>query len=646
MSYLDDLPKRDSSHRTESQSKVAFRAAISECDEFDIQSDECDYGTDFVIEAMDAGQMTNVRVHVQLKGTACEARTDGSVAVSVRRMNVNYLSMQPGSIFICYHIPTERLLVRRVDDVVREYEHRGDDWHDQQTVTVKFKEPFDHNFQQSLKAYVVASAKGERDRRLNLAVHPPETLSMLREEGAIDLPVPADPKQAKRVLGELYERGQDRAISRSFDKFRSVLSCSDESFLLVYMAEINLGINGARCDRNRIRKGIDALRNAIHGGQLSPGSLLYCVGNGWLALERYKDARDAYNAALSRLDDLPAVAARCCKNLGTVLEKLNHPDVARSLYERALELDPNLSEAHFALGLWHYRQMDADLDRALEHLNAIVWPKDSAGTMSPVQGWRAEVLFQQQRTGEALREIGTLLSAASRLAWVWPWCARLMAAYGRSSVEAAQFAVNFWSMFLKEFPDDLPATKEVLLCIYYLHDCGEDTGWDYGRFRQTVETVVVDGHPDAAFLWDRVGHWAQASGDWLEAERCYRRAFALSPNEYGYCLGTALNFLQKFEEAVAVLLPQATEHQPDAMSWFQLAVAREGIGDVNGCIDAYKRALALDEEYDLAWFNLGGIYWKSGSDVAAVSTWREAIRRFPTHPRSSKLKEDLPHLMG
>ena len=646
MSYLDDLPKRDSSHRIESQSKIAFRAAISECEEFVIQSDECDYGTDFVIESMDAGEMTNVRVHVQLKGTNCEARADGSVAVSVARTNVNYLFMQPGSIFVCYHTPTARLLVRRVDDVVREYEHRGNDWHDQQTVTVRFKETFDHSFQQSLKEYVVASAKGERDRRRNLMVHPPETLCMLREEGAIDLPVPADPEQAKRVLVDLYERGHDRTISRSFDKFRAVLGSSDETFLLVYMAEINLGINGTECDRTRIREGIDALLNAINCGQHSPGSLLYCVGNGWLALKQYKKARGAYNSALCLLDGSADVAAQCCKNLGTALEKLNYPDAARSLYERALELDPNLAEVHFALGLWHYRHRNADLDRALEHLDAIVWPKGSAGTMSPVQGWRAEILFEQRRIEEAIREVRTLLDAAPRLAWVWSWCARLVATHGRSSVEAAQFSVSFWNMYLKDFTDDLPAQKEMLLCVYYLHDSGECTGWGYERFRRTVETVVGDGDPDAAFLWDRVGHWAQAAGDWIEAETCYRRAFALSPNEYGYCLGTALNFLQRYEEAVAVLLPQATEHQPDAMSWFQLAIAREGIGDVHGCIDAYERALALDEGYDRAWFNLGGIYWNSGNRTVAVSTWREAIRRFPKHPLSLKLRKDLPQLLG
>ncbi len=346
MSHLDDFPKRHSSHEIDAQSAHAFRAAICEYNEFTIQFDKNDYGTDFIIEAVDAGEMTNVRVHVQLKGTRSEARADGSVAVTVAKTNVNYLATPRGSIYVCYHIPTERLLVRRVDDVVREYEHRGNDWHAQKTVTVRFKETFDLSFQQSLKKYVVTSAKGERDRRLNLAVQPPETLSILKEEGIIDLPVPADPEQAIRVLDELYKCGRDQTISRSFDKFHAVLSSSDEAFLLVYMAEINLGINGMNHDETRIRKGIDALRNAVRSGQPSPGSLLFCVGNGWFALKRYKKAIDAYNSALCSLDTSTDTAAQCCKNLGTAFEKLNDPSAARSFYERAL--DPHNSRLKFA----------------------------------------------------------------------------------------------------------------------------------------------------------------------------------------------------------------------------------------------------------------------------------------------------------
>ena len=644
MSHLDDLPRRHSSHHIEDRSKTVFRVVISECHDFIIQSDDRDYGTDFVIEAIDAGQPTNVRVHVQIKGTNCNAREDGSISVSVARSNVNYLLMQPGSVFVCYHVPTERLLVRRADDIAREYEHRGKDWHGQQTVTVRFEEAFDRDFQRSLKHYVVASAKGERDRRLNLAIHPPNTLSIVREEGAIDLPVSADPTQARRVLVELYESGQDKAISLSFDKFRAVLGSSDQVFLRAYMAEINLGINGPEFDVPRIREGIDALLSAIDDGQQFPGAILYAIGNGWLALKEYKKARDAYNSALCLLDEFPGVAAQCCKNLGTTLARLQHHDAARTLYERALDLDANLGEAHFALALWHHEQKAGDPARALEHLDAVVWPKSSAGTQSAVQGWRAAILFEQQRVGEASREVRALLASANRLEWVWPWCAWLVATHGRSSTEAARFAVSFWRAYLDEFSGDHRARMEMLFCVDHLHDGGESTGWDYDRFRRAVETTITEGDADAAFLWDRVGHWAQSAGDWTEAETCYRKAFELSPNSYGYCLGTALNFLQRFEEAVTVLLPQTTQHQPDAMSWFQLAVGREGIGDVPGCVIAYKRALALDNEYDLAWFNLGGVYWNSGDEASAVATWKEAIRRFPTHALSARLRRDLPHL--
>ena len=338
MSHLDDLPERHSSHRIEDQSKTDFRVAISKCQYFIIQRDKRDYGTDFVIEALDAGNPTNVRVHVQLKGTHCKAREDGSIGVSVKRSNVTYLLMQPGSIFVCHHIPTGRLLVRRADDVACEYEHRGNAWHDQQTLTVRFEDAFDQDFQRSLKEYVVASAKGERDRRWNLATRPPNTLSIAREEGAIDLPVPADPTQARRVLVELYESGQDKTISLSFDKFRAVLGSADQMFLRAYMAEFNLGINGMEFDSTRIREGIDALRSAIDDGQQSPGAILYSIGNGWLALKEYKRTRDAYNSALCLLDEFPRVAAQCCKNLGTTLARMQHHDAARSHYERALDL--------------------------------------------------------------------------------------------------------------------------------------------------------------------------------------------------------------------------------------------------------------------------------------------------------------------
>ncbi len=282
MTHFDDLPKRDENRRIQEKSEIAFETALTNCGEFVRQSkDRHDYGTDYLIEASDAGAMTNVRVHTQLKGTGCQSNTDGSVSVSITRKNLNYLAMQPGSIFVCFHTLSQRLLVRRVDDVIGEYEHRGIRWSIQKTVTVRFKDDFDQAFQRTLKEYVVASAKGARGYRLDVATLPPENIVSILEEGAIDLPVPADQEQAEVMLTELYNKGHDRTISRSFEKFRAVLCHSNEKFLITYMAEINLGINGLECDKPRIAKGIKIISTAVDGGLFSPGSLLYCIGNGW-----------------------------------------------------------------------------------------------------------------------------------------------------------------------------------------------------------------------------------------------------------------------------------------------------------------------------------------------------------------------------
>ena len=643
MSFFDHFPKRDENSWIQDSSEAAFKTAIVASRDFGDQSaDKRDYGTDYQIEVYDAGRATNVRVHVQLKGTTCESNADGSVSLSVERKNLYYLLMQRGSIFVCYHVPTNRLLVRMVDDVVCEYEndHRRD-WKQQETVTVRFSETFDRDFQRQLKDYAVACARSSTHARLELMERPPEKMPVVGNI-PIDVSVPASRKRAEEVLIELYRSGDDRAISGSFDKFRAVLGPSNELLSFAYMAEINLGINELRFNKERVVEGVEVLRCANSAGIVSCGTLHYNTGNAWFALREYERARESYSSALGELiaEDAIGVAARCCKNLGSTMEKLKNSESARSWYTRALELDPNLAEAHFALALW-YNRSGAHLDASLDHLDAIIWPSGSAGTAAPVLGWRAEVLFRQGETREAFREVHTLLSQDEKPEWIWPWCARLVTAYGSADVGSS---IRFWDIWLKRHPDNVSAQREKLLCMWLARASGEETGCDYDEFKRSVADIERRGAFNPAFLWDRAGHWAQDEGDWGEAANCFRRAFDLSPSEYGYCLGVALNSLGRYEDALPILVEQAESHQPDAMSWFQVAVAREGVGDIEGCIDAYRRALSLDSGYARAWFNLGGVYWNSGCRVDAVSTWREAMRKFPEHELATKLRSDLPFM--
>lgn len=112
LDHLDDLPKRDANHVTEEKAETAFQARLAASGRFILQrADRKDYGTDCEIEVVDQEQATNVRVHVQLKGTERPLNADASLSIEVSRSNLNYLLMHPHSFYAAYHIPTSSLRI-------------------------------------------------------------------------------------------------------------------------------------------------------------------------------------------------------------------------------------------------------------------------------------------------------------------------------------------------------------------------------------------------------------------------------------------------------------------------------------------------------------------------------------------------------
>lgn len=646
MSYLDDLPQRNSTHVTAAAAETAFDDAIAAHKYFVIQTkDRQDYGTDYQLEVCDRGSMTNLRVHVQLKGTEKPASSTGIVQVEVERQNLNYLLNQPHSLYVCYHLPTQRLLVRETRDVHREYEHRDPGWRRQKTITIKFNRIFDEGYRQSLSALVIASGRSARDRRLKWTASPPRELSTVVRKGTPQLELPNDTSRVRELLSELYEAGEDLLISNSFEQFHAVLGAEPGAMNSAYMAEINLGVNNLPFDRDRVHKGISVLQEAMDQGDIHQGSLLYSQANGWLALKEYERARDTYRLALAGLDEPKwrKLAAQCCKNMGSALSELEKPEAARTLYERALELDPDLSEAHFALALWH-RQHGDDLAKALEHFDQVAPRRGSPLKLSNVQGWRMELLFRNGNIEAAFREVQALLEHAEHEEWIWSWCARQVATFGRFSASSSEKSLHFWRAYLEEHPDDIHAEMERLLCLFHVRSENVRIGVDFHTFKAAMIRLIQYEELDTAFLWDRIGHWAQYDADWVEAEAAYRKAYELQPDRYSYCLGTALNFLGRYTEALPFLIQEVEGGQADAMTWFQIAVARSGAEDLTGAITAYHQAIELDEGYELAWFNLGGAYWNAGDVEAARATWREAIKRFPEHSEVQRLRDFEPLL--
>lgn len=645
LSRFDDMPKRDANHVAEEKAETAFQERLTASGRFILQrADRKDYGTDCEIEVVDREQATNVRVHVQLKGTERALNADASLSIEVSRSNLNYLLMHPHSFYAAYHIPTSSLRICPAETVLRQYEHAGKNWTHQQSVTVIFTDELTDARLDRLATLARSTARAARDRRIEQTRAVPSGVVSVVRSSIPDIHVPDDPAQAAQLLAHLYAQEADAVIGAGFDRFAAVLGMDDDAMGPAYMAEVNLRMAGLNRPCDRIEAAAVYFRNRLDLGRYEPGSLHYTIGNALSALGREEDAKDAYEAALAdpAFAGAPDLAAQGHKNLGTSFERLGDPERAVDHYRAALRLNPHLPEAHNALAQFHVRQ--GEWKDALAHLDQAVFTDRTKA--AGVAGWRANVLFNMGEGSAAFREIHGLLVQADCEPWIWPFCGRLVASFGRTSAANARQARGFWRRYVDVHPESSGGCRELLLATLYLRSQGEHIGQNYadfrGEFQQRIE--CIDDKEQIAFLWDRLGHWAQDEKNWEEAEFCFRNAYNAAGGHYGYCLGTALNFLSRFEESLLILCEQAENIQPDAMSWFQLAVAYDNLDRPTQAIDAYEKALALDPDYDLALFNLGGAHWNNGQIIEALAVWNAAIDRFPDHELANRLRRDIPVL--
>jgi tetratricopeptide (TPR) repeat protein len=530
MNSFDDLPRRDANHELEDKALSAFQQRLAESDCFILQAaDRKDYGTDCQLEVAADGRATNARVHVQLKGTSRDQNADGSLSIPVDRVNLNYLLMQPYSFYASYHAPSESLRICSADAVLWQYEHDGRSWMDQATVTVSFIEEMTTDRLRQLAALVRSGASSSRDRRVVQTAADPNDLTGAILEAAPEAHVPEDRRQAAKLLQQLYDRNADDVISASFDRFAAALG-SDLDFIgIAYMSEINLGMARRSRHPERIVDGIGFFQRQLNRGGFQAASLHYTIGNAYSAIPDDEQAKIAYQAALedTALAGTPDLAAQVHKNLGTSFERLDDQEEAVGHYREALRLDPNLAEAHNALGN-HFTRI-GQYREALHHFDQVVYADRSHGRTTAVTGWRANVLFNLGEGAAAFREINGLLGQADRERWIWPWCIRLVASFGRTNIDNALMARVFWQRYVQARPEDSHGWWELLMASFYLRGQGHDLGKTSAEFRGEFDRMIGRvADTDAALPWDRLGHWAQDEGDWAVRARSWPPVEVLS----------------------------------------------------------------------------------------------------------------------
>lgn len=647
MNCLDDLPKRDQNHVHDTMAKTAFEAFIASSGVVLKQSsDDNDYGTDYQLEIMHDGMATNVRLQVQLKGTAAGFNTDGSVSISVKRSNLNYLLMSPGSLYVCLHIPTNTLKVTSAQSVLTRYQNMGPSWQSQKSVTVNFAE--DLTIQHLIKITSLArlSALDARNRRVaHRKMNENDMVDHVRELLTV-YEVADDTASAVHQLINLYKSNQTEVISAAYERFKTVLDEEHPAMMFCYMAEIDLASANKIFDRQRVELGILKLKAYSLADGADRAGLHYSIGNGFAALNDFNEALEEYKIAceLNNQNSDNELMAMIIKNMGGTYAALENENQAVECYLQALKNNPYLAEAHYALGLYYHNT--GQFEKALEQLDKIVFSSDTQGNLIDLQGWRISALFNVGEGRSAFREINALLSQADKAQWIWPWCLKIVSQFGRESIENAKLSLTFWESALRHSPENPLAQRELLLAIIYLRNRNIIVHKTYLQFKNDLEACANKIGSDAAsVLWDLLGHWAEDEELADEAILCFEKAYSLQKGDYGLCLSIALNKKHRYEESKNLMKIYTLAFPNDDQGWYRLASTYDLMGQLEKCIEPYLHSLSLNVDNDHAWFNLGGAFFNMGNYPEARRVWKEAVSRFPDHELTAKIRADIPFIL-
>lgn len=647
MNCLDDLPKRDQNHVHDTMAKTAFEAFIASSGVVLKQSsDDNDYGTDYQLEIMHDGMATNVRLQVQLKGTAAGFNTDGSVSISVKRSNLNYLLMSPGSLYVCLHIPTNTLKVTSAQSVLTRYQNMGPSWQSQKSVTVNFAE--DLTIQHLIKITSLArlSALDARNRRVaHRKMNENDMVDHVRELLTV-YEVADDTASAVHQLINLYNSNQTEVISAAYERFKTVLGEEHPAMMFCYMAEIDLASANKIFDRQRVELGILKLKAYSLADGADRAGLHYSIGNGFAALNDFNEALEEYKIAceLNNQNSDNELMAMIIKNMGGTYAALENENQAVECYLQALKNNPYLAEAHYALGLYYHNT--GQFEKALEQLDKIVFSSDTQGNLIDLQGWRISALFNVGEGRSAFREINALLSQADKAQWIWPWCLKIVSQFGRESIENAKLSLTFWESALRHSPENPLVQRELLLAIIYLRNRNINVHKTYLQFKNDLEACANKIGSDAAsVLWDLLGHWAEDEELADEAILCFEKAYSLQKGDYGLCLSIALNKKHRYEESKNLMKIYTLAFPNDDQGWYRLASTYDLMGQLEKCIEPYLHSLSLNVDNDHAWFNLGGAFFNMGNYPEARRVWKEAVSRFPDHELTAKIRADIPFIL-
>ncbi len=498
---------------------------------------------------------------------------------------------------------------------------------------------------QELKTQVRRSLNEVSARCFRSSFFPPATASLLQSgdiSAVASLPInlSVDPDTAFQQLLDLYNRRQDMSIYQVVEICEARFNTIPRIMNLLFTAQVNLAMQGVQIKSESLLEAVTFWDTAEAKKNWASEGLNYNQGNALGALGLRPEAIIRYKAALVKKPDF----AQCWVNLGNAHYDVGDVPAATECYEKALNIEPDLFEALYSSATVAIRA-EQDFGKALSYLNRISTSQLSPKRQAAIHAWKANALLKLHRYAEGIAEAENAITNSPDSDWAWQVAGRLYALARRDDKKWLNPALKFWQRFIVKYPSNARAWAEIGYVCWSLRRFKDEANLSQQALNAFEKSIEL-GLDDNGWVSDRIGHLYQEKGNWVEAEKAYRRAYSVNAGQFGYCLGISLMDLERHADALPLLLAAAEQYQPDAMSWHNVAICYEwtgktDAGNMEKAEAAYKKAIEIDPNYAAAWFNLGGYYWNQGDHLNAYSTWEVAMQKFPKHQDCERVKKLL-----
>lgn len=420
-----------------------------------------------------------------------------------------------------------------------------------------------------------------------------------------------------------------------------------------------------------------------------------------LRLGRYFLENDAAGRAVSEFETAARLAperAEAHFNLGNALRLWGDAPGAEKALRKALEIQPRFPEAHFVLGLVFGDRVGSE-HLGLSEFEAAITQKPSyaeAHFNIGIIHWKAgetegalaafrraakenpESAEYRVRLGQTLAQLDQVVEAIAEL--------KRAVALNPDSFETHY---QLGRTLLKQNENKKAAQRHLEIAKRLKQDgrtavASDQSHLSYqqglsaleqGLFQEAIDlmTAALEGADNVSTVRSALGIAHQRRGDLVKAGEEFRRVIALDPDypdghlNYGSLLmlnGDAAGAEREFQECLRIDPNFAEAHynlglvlasgrrwaaakasltttlrlQPDHIRarWNLARVLRDS-GDHTGALEEYQKACSADRTLVQACLEYGELLDAGGETAAAIAAWNEALQQHPTHQQLHEL---------